>query len=99
MKRKKQTVSVKLQDEDKKQGLELLTVEVTGDYYPPYHGSIEQPPEDAEFEITDIKLSTGSLLQLLEYINDNVSVGENIFEHLEEKAKESYEETEAPYED
>ena len=94
MKRKKQTVSVKLQDEDKKQGLELLTVEVTGDYYPPYHGSIEQPPEEAEFEITDIKLASGTLIQLLDYL-----VGEDIFEHLQEKALESYEETEAPYED
>lgn len=74
---RKETVVVRLNKD--------LFVELTGTYFGGYIGSWEQPPEDSEFEVDKVELHTGSLTDLIEYI-DGIKGG--IFEHFSEKAVE-----------
>lgn len=76
---RKQTVIIQL---DK-----YLSVEVKGNYYGSRLGTLETPPEDAEFEIDEVNINTGSVTSLLEYV-DELRKGESIFEDLSNKAIE-----------
>jgi hypothetical protein len=76
---RKQTVIIQL-DKD-------LSVEVKGTYFGGRLGTLETPPEDSEFEVEEVNISTGSITGLLEYV-DGLRKGETIFEVLSDKAIE-----------
>ncbi|MFK5284179.1 hypothetical protein ACI3PL_31835, partial [Lacticaseibacillus paracasei] len=63
---RKQSTTIYL--EKKKDKTPELSVTVTYDYSPAYLGSREDPPEDEEIEITDIKLEGGTLANLIFFL-------------------------------
>lgn len=80
----KQTQTLWLQKATKNQP--AITVTCTFNYAPATLGSREEPPEDEEIEITDIKLEEGSLADLIFHLG-----GTEAFDLLTKKISETYE--------
>lgn len=81
---RKATQTLWLQKETKTQP--AITVTCTFNYSPATLGSREEPPEDEEIEILDVKIEDGTLADFLYYVTDL-----NAIEFLTEKISETYE--------
>lgn len=75
---KKTTTEIQLGDK--------VWLSISGSYYGGYIGSMEDPPEEPEFEIESIRLVTGELIELLDELDAKRKGNQTINELLSEMA-------------